>query len=82
MAIIFGGIISLALASVFWYRGVRVLGPTRASMYANLQPLFAMGVAWAVLGEAPRAMQVAGAICIMTGLLLTRLPASSPMVGE
>jgi drug/metabolite transporter (DMT)-like permease len=81
-AVAYSGLLALVVAYLFWYRGVRVLGPTRASMYANLQPLFAMGVAWAVLGEAPRVMQVAGAVCIMSGLLLTRLPASSPMVGE
>jgi drug/metabolite transporter (DMT)-like permease len=73
-AVGYSGLLALVVAYLFWYRGVRVLGPTRASMYANLQPLFAMAVAWAVLGEAPRLAQVAGAVCIMSGLLMTRLP--------
>jgi drug/metabolite transporter (DMT)-like permease len=82
-AVVYGGIGALVLAYLFWNRGVRVLGPTRTSMYGNLQPLFAMAVAWLVLNEAPRVMQVAGAACIMSGLLLTRLPASStPACGE
>jgi drug/metabolite transporter (DMT)-like permease len=81
-AVAYSGVLALVVAYLFWYRGVRVLGPTRASMYANLQPLFAMGVAWAVLGEAPLPLQVAGAACIMTGLLLTRLTSSSPTAGE
>jgi drug/metabolite transporter (DMT)-like permease len=81
-AIAYSGVLALVIAYFCWYRGVRVLGPTRASMYANLQPLFAMAVAWAVLGERPRAVQVAGAACIMTGLLLTRLQTASPAVGE
>ena len=82
-AVAYSGILALVVAYLFWYRGVRVLGPTRASMYANVQPLFAMSVAWAVLGEVPRAVQVAGALCIMSGLLLTRLrPSLTPMAGE
>jgi len=82
LAVVYSGVLALVVAYLFWYRGVRELGPTRASMYANVQPLFAMTVAWAVLGEAPRMMQVAGAACIMGGLLLTRLPVASPMAGE
>lgn len=81
-AVAYSGLLALVLAYLFWYRGVRVLGPTRASMYANLQPLFAILIAWAVLGEAPRVVQIAGAACIMTGLLLTRIPISAPMAGE
>jgi drug/metabolite transporter (DMT)-like permease len=81
-AVGYSGVLALVVAYFFWYRGVRVLGPTRASMYANLQPLFAMAVAWAVLGEAPRFTQLAGAACIMSGLLLTRLAPAAALVGE
>ena len=82
-AVAYSGLLALVVAYLFWYRGVRVLGPTRASMYANLQPLFAMGVAWAVLSEAPRLAQLGGALCIMSGLLLTRLSAPRmPVCGE
>lgn len=81
-AVAYSGLLAMVVAYLCWYRGVRVLGPTRASMYANLQPMVAIGVAWAVLGEVPRAMQIAGAVCIMSGLLLTRLSSTSPMAGE
>lgn len=72
-AVAYSGLLALALAYLFWYRGVRVLGPTRAGMYSNLQPIFALGVAWATLHEAPRGPQIAGAVCIVAGLLLTRM---------
>jgi drug/metabolite transporter (DMT)-like permease len=71
-AIAYSGIGALVIAYLFWYRGVRVLGPTRTSMYSNLQPVIAMIVAWAMLGEIPTAWQVVGAASIMGGLLLTR----------
>ncbi len=74
-AVGYSGIIALVVAYLFFYRGVRVLGPTRAAMYSNLQPLFAMSAAWAMLGEVPHARQVLGGVCIVSGLLLTRMPA-------
>ena len=79
-ALAYSGILALVVAYLFFYRGVRVLGATRTMMYANLQPVVAMTVAWLALGESPRALQVAGASCIMGGLLLTRL--SAPAAGE
>jgi drug/metabolite transporter (DMT)-like permease len=83
LAVAYSGVLALVVAYLFWYRGVRALGPTRASMYANVQPLFAMAAAWVALGEIPRLMQLAGAVCIMSGLLLTRLSgAGTPMAGE
>jgi drug/metabolite transporter (DMT)-like permease len=79
-AVLYSGLLALVVAYLFWYRGVRVLGAMRASMYANLQPIIAMAVAWALLGETPRAPQLAGAVCIIGGLLLTRLPGKAAVV--
>jgi drug/metabolite transporter (DMT)-like permease len=71
-ALLYSGLLALVLAYLFWYRGVRVLGPTRSAMYSNLQPVVALVVAWIALGEQPTIVQVLGAVAIMTGLLLTR----------
>jgi drug/metabolite transporter (DMT)-like permease len=71
-ALLYSGLLALAVAYLFWYRGVRVLGPTRSAMYSNLQPVVALVVAWIALGEKPTVIQVLGAVAIMTGLLLTR----------
>jgi drug/metabolite transporter (DMT)-like permease len=80
-AVGYSGLFALVVAYLFWYRGVRLLGPTRTAMYANLQPIIALGVAWATLHETPHLLQLVGAACIMGGLLLTRLqtaPANPP----
>ncbi|MBX9928053.1 MAG: DMT family transporter [Gemmatimonadaceae bacterium] len=71
-ALAYSGIVALVLAYLFWYRGVRVLGPTRTAMYANLQPVIAMVVAWLVLAEVPTAWQVTGGAAVIGGLLLSR----------
>jgi drug/metabolite transporter (DMT)-like permease len=76
-AVAYSGLFALVLAYLFWYRGVKVLGPTRSAMYANLQPIIALGVAWATLHEAPHLLQLAGTACIMGGLVLTRMQSAS-----
>jgi len=72
VAVFYSGVFSLVIAYLFWYRGVRVIGPTRTSMYSNLQPVIAVLVAWAMLGETPTVWQGIGTVSIMTGLVLTR----------
>lgn len=74
-AVLYSGVLAMFFAYLLWYRGVRVLGATRTSMYVNLQPVVAMTVAAMFLGERPHALQLVGAACILGGLLLTRLAA-------
>jgi drug/metabolite transporter (DMT)-like permease len=71
-AILYSGIFALVIAYFFWYRGIRVIGPTRSAMFSNMQPIIAVLFAWVVLGETPTMWQDFGAACIMGGLLLTR----------
>lgn len=71
-AILYSGLAALVVAYLFWYRGVRVIGPTRTAMFANLQPAIALAVAWLTLGERPRALQLLGAGAIFAGLVLSR----------
>lgn len=71
-ALAYSGLGAYVLAYVFWYRGVQVLGPTRTSMYANLQPIIALGFAWLALHERPTPWQFGGAACVITGLFMSR----------
>jgi drug/metabolite transporter (DMT)-like permease len=71
-AVAYSGLAALVLAYLIWYRGVRVLGPTRTAIYSNLQPVIALAVAWLTLGETPTLAQSAGMAAIMGGILLTR----------
>ena len=73
----YSGLGGLVVAYILWYRGVKVLGPTRTALFANLQPFIALMVAWLFLGEHPTAWQLIGAATIVGGVLLTRMPASS-----
>jgi len=71
-ALVYSGVFALVIAYYFWYRGVRVIGPTRTAMYSNLQPVIGVAMAWVLLRETPTTWQIVGAISIMSGLLLTR----------
>jgi len=72
MAMVYSGLFALVIAYLFWYRGVQRLGPTRTAMYSNLQPVIALGAAWATLGEVPTSWQALGAGTIIAGVVLTR----------
>ena len=71
-AVFYASVISMGVAYLFWYRGLRVLGPTRTAVYSNLQPVIAIIVAWIFLHESPTIWQGVGTGTIMTGLFLTR----------
>ena len=82
-AIVYSGVGSMGIAYLFWYRGVKVIGSTRTSMFSNLQPIVALAASWPLLGEQPTLSQGVGAAAVLGGLLLTRQPsAPEPAHGE
>jgi drug/metabolite transporter (DMT)-like permease len=72
LALFYSSVISMGVAYIFWYRGLRILGPTRTAVYSNLQPIIALLVAWAFIGEIPTIFQGVGAVTIVAGVFLTR----------
>jgi drug/metabolite transporter (DMT)-like permease len=72
VGLLYSSVISMGVAYLFWYRGLRVLGPTRTAVYTNLQPAIAITIAWIFLHDAPTVWQGLGTGTIMTGILLTR----------
>lgn len=75
-ALVYSGIGGLVVAYFGWLKGVKVLGPTRTALFTNLQLPTALIVAWLTLHETPTPWQVAGAITILSGALLTRAPSA------
>lgn len=71
-AMFYASVISMVIGYLFWYRGLKILGPTRTAAYSNLQPMIALAVAWFFLREVPTPWQVVGVVTIMSGVLLTR----------
>jgi drug/metabolite transporter (DMT)-like permease len=78
-ALSYSTILAMIVAYLLYYRGIRVIGPTRTAVYGNLQPVIAIAVAWVLLGEAPGIWQWIGTILIMGGLLLSRSAPVKPI---
>jgi drug/metabolite transporter (DMT)-like permease len=72
-AIFYSSVMAMVVAYLFWYRGVREIGPTRTALYANIQPIIALIVAWLTLGEVPTVLQWIGAGTIVSGVFASRL---------
>ncbi len=71
--IVYSALFSLVAAYVIWYTAVQKLGGGHTSMYSNLVPMVAMGIAALVLGEPLTAPKLIGAAAVLAGVALTRL---------
>jgi len=71
-ALAYSSVLSLIVAYGIWNASVRKVGSSRTAIYMCLTPLVAALVAWGTLGERLVAMQGAGAVLIVTGVLMTR----------
>jgi drug/metabolite transporter (DMT)-like permease len=71
-ALVYSSVLSLIVAYGIWNASVRKVGSSRTAIYMCLTPLVAAVVAWATLGEKLVVLQGAGAVLIVTGVLLTR----------
>jgi drug/metabolite transporter (DMT)-like permease len=79
VATFYAGALSIAIAYLIWYHGVRHLGNTRTATYSNLVPLVALLAAWVQLGEVPAAGQIGGALVIIAGVTLAQARALRPL---
>jgi drug/metabolite transporter (DMT)-like permease len=60
-----------AVAHIWWYRAMDVVGPSRAAIFMNLQPLVGLALAAVLLGEDIGGWQIAGVGCVLGGVALT-----------
>ena len=60
-----------AVAHVWWYRAVEVVGPSRSAMFMNLQPLIGVALAAVLLAEPVTLWQLMGALFVLGGVALT-----------
>ncbi|MFL5920470.1 MAG: DMT family transporter [Gaiellaceae bacterium] len=64
----------LVVANLLWFGGISRVGPSRASVFANLQPFLAAVFSLVILSEPLSALQVVGGIAIACGILVSRPP--------
>ena len=64
----------LVVTNVLWFTAIDRVGPSRASMFANLQFFLAAVFGVILLSETITPLQVAGGVTIGAAILLSRLP--------
>ena len=61
------------IAVTFYYEAISLIGPSRASQYMNLMPVFAVLLAFIFLNEQVTASLILGGGLVTTGLYLTNV---------
>jgi len=75
------GVVTAALAYVAGIAATRRLGARLASFVALTEVLTALVMAWLLLGEAPRGIQLVGGVLILAGVVIVRLGEPRPSSG-
>jgi drug/metabolite transporter (DMT)-like permease len=60
-----------AVAHVWWYKAVQVVGPSRSAIFMNLQPVVGVVLATALLAERVGLWQIVGGTLVLAGVALT-----------
>jgi drug/metabolite transporter (DMT)-like permease len=68
----------LVLTNLLWFTAIDRVGPSRASLFANLQPFLAAIVALVVLHEHITTVQIAGGLAIAGGIGLASRQRTAP----
>ncbi len=71
LAIVYMTVFATVLGFVWFYEGVREIGPTRASLCINFVPVFAVLLAWLFLHEPLTISLALGAALVLSGAYLT-----------
>jgi drug/metabolite transporter (DMT)-like permease len=70
-AIVYLGAIGTVVGFVWYYQGIRTLGPARAAVFTNLVPVFGVLLAVGLLGETLSWSMLAGGLLVIAGVTLT-----------
>lgn len=65
-------VLALVVAYVLWNASVRLVGSGKTAIFGAGVPVVALLLAWPLLGEQPRLIQLIGAACIVGGVLTAR----------
>jgi len=73
LGIFYLGFFGTVLGFVWYYEGIRTIGPTKASLFINFVPISAVVLAFIVLGEPLTTSLLTGTIFVSLGVFLTHM---------
>jgi drug/metabolite transporter (DMT)-like permease len=82
VCVVYGVLGPLVLTNVLWFKSVDRVGPSHATLFANIQPFFAAIFAVVLLNEPLGALQVAGGLAVLAGIAISRLPRERIRLGR
>jgi drug/metabolite transporter (DMT)-like permease len=62
----------LFLTNILWFKSIGIVGPSRATLFANAQPFVAAIFAALILSEHLHWLQIVGGVAILLGIVLER----------
>ncbi|MBN1290839.1 MAG: DMT family transporter [Candidatus Latescibacteria bacterium] len=71
---LYAAIGSYFFAFGLYFYALHKIGPIRAGIYTNLEPVFTLIFAYALLGETITIFKISGFIIILTGIGITKIP--------
>jgi drug/metabolite transporter (DMT)-like permease len=82
LAFAFAVVGPLFLTNILWFTAIGKVGPSRATLFANLEPFFAVLFAVLLLSESLNGLEIAGGALIAVGIVIERRGhhASEPVV--
>ncbi len=69
-ALLYVGLFASLFAFMLWSYGVGAIGPGKAGQFIHLMPVFGAVLATLFLGEIIGVAQIAGALCVLVGIVL------------
>ena len=72
----------IGLGFLWFYEGVKSIGPARASVYINLVPVFAIILSAITIGEKPHVSLYIGAALILSGLFIVNYFQAKALLGK
>ena len=80
VSILYLGIFATVIGFVWYYEGVKHIGPVKSGLFINFVPIFAILLAFLILGEEITLSLAIGAVLVFSGVYLTnRAPRARAM---
>ncbi len=77
-SIVYLGFFGTCLGFIWYYEGIRAIGPSKAGVFINFVPISAVIMSFFLLGETIDASLLIGGVLVLSGIYLTNRPAKAP----
>jgi drug/metabolite transporter (DMT)-like permease len=77
LSIVYLGFFGTCLGFVWYYEGIKQIGPSKSAVFINFVPISAVVMAFFLLGETIDASLLIGAALVLSGIYLTNRPSKT-----